>query len=436
MGSRKRWITAAEERGLRVNEWTPRGAAREERPVDIAGLKGMPSATTHPHLSAHGRLARTMVVIAGLGAVGGHVLSGLAKLGVGELLGVDPDRYGPDSFLTQPIRRREDTGRSKARVQGARAFATNPHARITTVQGFAQDLPLGALRRAGLLVATGDNAALPVWLGRIAAGLGVPMLQGAVFGEQWLALVRGYGLGDPDSPCPACHLAPAERAESGHRAGCDPQRMPDSGPRTVTLPHVCGAAAQLVLGESLKWLLEMEAGRLCGEELAYCMLTHRTWRTRYVRDPNCRHRRWRLVDVPDGPEVVTLSALAGMMPGGAEESGLLQVRGEAPFASFTLCGRCGRRVPARRFARAGAALGDCPCGARLTALPQGLRSVIPHDDLRRCRDVPLSALGVRPGEAIGLSWAEQWTYFFLGATEAAGRSAAAGPLPAETLVCR
>lgn len=432
MGSGRRWITAAEARGLRVYRWAPRPVPEGESPVDIAGLKGVPPSSTDSGPSAGDRLAESRVAVAGLGAVGGDVFCGLARLGVGCLLGVDPDQYGPDSYLTQPMRHR-DTGRSKAWVQGERAFAANPYTRITAVQGFAQDLPLGALRRASLLVAAGDNAALPVRLGQIAAGLGIPMLQGAVFGEQWLALVRSYGLGDTESPCPSCHLTSTERATAGHRVGCDPQRIDDSGPRTVTLPMVCSTAAQLALGESLKWLLEMENGRLCGEELAYCLLTHRTLRTRHTRNPNCLHRRWRLVDVPEELETTTLATLTGLVPERAGEASVLQVRGELPFASFTFCGACQRRVPVRRFARAGAPLGDCRCGAPLTALPQGLRSVVPQEDLRRCREVSLAELGVGPGEAIGMSWAEEWTYFFIGETEADGRSAAAGLLPVGAL---
>lgn len=437
MGSGNRWITPAEDRGLRVRRWLPRPrpVPEGESTADITSLKGVPSGSTDSALSAGDRLADSMVVVAGLGAVGGDVFCGLAKLGVGHLLGIDPDNYGSDSFLTQPARH-HDTGRAKAWVQGERAAAANPRARITTVQGFAQDLPLGALRRARLLVAAGDNVALAVWLGQVAAGLGIAMLQGAVFGEQWLALVRGYGLGDPDAPCPSCHLSALERATATHRAGCDPQHHAGTGPRTVTLPHVCRTAAQMVIGESLKWMLEMEAGRLCNEELAYCLLTHRFWRTSfYAKNPKCRHRQWRLADLPDGPEKTSLSALADLVPDGGDGAGLLQVRGEIPFASFTLCGQCQRRVPVRKFARAGAALGRCRCGAPLTALPQGLRSVIPQDDLRHCRELPLAELGVQPGEAIGLSYTEPWNYFFLGESEAGGRSGAARRSPESALAC-
>lgn len=284
-------------------------------------------------------------------------------------------------------------------------------------------------------MATGDNVALPVRLGQIAAGLGIPLLQGAVFGEKWLALVRGYGLGDPDAPCPSCHLSALERATATHRAGCDPQHHAGPGPRTVTLPHVCRTAAQMVIGEILKWLLETETDPLRDQEVSYCLLTHRVWRTRYSKNPTCRHQRWRLADLPDGPESTTLSTLAELVPETADGAGLLQVRGEIPFASFTLCDECQRRVPVRRFARPGAALGRCRCGAPLTTLPQGLRSVIPQDDLGQCRELPLAELGVQPGEAIGLSYTEPWNCFFLGESEGGGRSGAALRSPETALAC-
>ena len=58
-------------------------------------------------------LGERSVAVFGLGAVGGEILSSLAKLGVGRLLAVDPDHYEEGSWQTQPARPR-DTGQPKA----------------------------------------------------------------------------------------------------------------------------------------------------------------------------------------------------------------------------------------------------------------------------------------------------------------------------------
>ena len=49
------------------------------------------------------------------------------------------------------------------------------------------------------------------------------------------------------------------------------------------------------------------------------------------------------------------------------------------------------------------------------ASPIGIRSVLPSEDLRHCRGLPLSQLGLEPGAAVGVSQADQWTYYFVGA---------------------
>ena len=52
------------------------------------------------------------------------------------------------------------------------------------------------------------------------------------------------------------------------------------------------------------------------------------------------------------------------------------------------------------------------CGAELIAGPVGKQAVLPADDLRASGEVPLASLGLGPGAAVGLSPAEEWTYFF------------------------
>jgi len=386
--------------------------AAADFPDDMVPLKGIA-------VDAARMLASLTVLVIGLGAVGARLLAELARLGIGTLVGVDPDSYGPESWQTQVVRRGVDTGRSKAQLQGEVAHAINPAVTVATAQGFAQDLPLWIVRGADLIVVAGDNLEVLVWAGVMGAALGKMLLQGAVFGEQWVGYVRSFGLADPQAACPACALGSREWSMLTERHGCDPHtaRVQGIAP-TRTLPPVCGLSADLLAGEVLKHLVPAPAAALDSEELAYCALTHRLWRTKYARNEECRcpHERWQQVDVRLPTGEVTLAMLLRRMPGvaGAAIAPGVQVRGERPFARFTFCPACDAEVPVQRFAQVGEPVGRCKCGEPLQAIPMGTCSVIPEEDLRACLDVPLARMGLPPGGAIGIALDDQWTYFFVG----------------------
>jgi len=395
------------------HRWAPAfGSGALARPVDLRGLHGSAA-----------RLSIKRVFVAGLGAVGGKVFENLARLGVGELFGVDPDDYSVDSLFTQPCEF-GDAGRSKAEVQGKRAHAIHPEIAIHTARRWAQDVPLRTLRDCDVWICAGDNRELAVWLGVAAAGLGKTLIHGAVSADDsWTACVRVFGLQDAAQSCPGCGLSAAEWAELRHREGCGTLASdPNDGSSTRTPPHVCGSAAELVVAEAVKLLLDFEPGPCTGEEVAYCQKSHRTWRTTLPRNPHCRcpHDRWTLHDVPDDPERLTLRSL--QLEAGIAVTESVRVRGELPWVSTVACPRCDRRQSVRRFGHAGDVVGTCPCGAALAASPMGLRSVIPLDDLAACRDVPLSLLGVLPGTAVGFSTGERWTYCFVGRPTETGGS--------------
>lgn len=362
-------------------------------------------------------LAGKTVSLAGLGAVGGDAFCMLARGGVGTLQGFDFDRYELESWLTQPADAR-DAGRLKAEVQGERAFAASAGGRVLTSVGFAQDVPWWVLRKSDLLLVAGDNLEVLVWAGNMACALGIPLLQGAVHGETWTAFVRAYDFRDPNTPCPACAFGRADWLNQKSRQGCDPGTMRAQGlESTRTLPNVCRTAADLLSSEAVKSLQDID-GRLVNEELAYCLLSHRTMRTRLARNSDCRcpHERWNVIGIDGSPAETTLATLAETMERRHPLSEL-QVRGELPWISFSFCTKCDRKVPIRRFGHAGMELGGCSCGETLRATPLGVRSVVPNDDLEAVAGVSLEELRLPQGAAIGMEAATGEgvpTWFFIG----------------------
>ena len=283
-------------------------------------------------------------------------------------------------------------------------------------------------RLADVIILSGDNLALSLWAGGLCQALGKDLIELAVFGEGLTAFVRHFALSDPDAPCPSCEVGASEfQSFIKSRHGCDPgtMRAPGQEP-TRTQPMTCGLAAQLGVAEALKAMLAVDRRqRLWNEELFYSMIPHRAVRTPFGdRNPACRtpHRRWRLIDDDRPPAEVTLGALIDRYEGlpakkdpAGEAGGLLQVRGELPWVSFTLCSACGGRESVLRFGRPGMELGRrCRCGALLTATPLGMRCVLPGDDVESCRDRSLEDLGLSAGGAIGVSRGDDWAYCFVG----------------------
>jgi len=369
-------------------------------------------------------LGERCVIGFGAGAVGGPLFSSLAKLGVGKIVWVDPDRNGPRSHETQAAAP-EDSGKLKALVQGKRAFASAlPHVEVISIAGFAQDLPLSLLRQADLFVVAGDNHALRVWAGCIAQCFGKRLVDCAVHGNLWCLFLRVYELDRTDTACPGCGLSEKEWQSLPVRHGCDPETQRVSSPTravgeqaTRTLPQFSLTAADIAATECLKCLLGLDAEVLLSEELSYCLLTHKQLRSELHRTKTCRcpHEKWETVDFPKRPEETSLAGVASHL---GVERAQIQVRGERPWISEALCDACQRRVAVRRFIRRyGEMVAKCRCGKPLLALPRFGHSVLPATDLEASWEEPLSELGLEPsGEALGFSSGEGWTYcFFPGA---------------------
>ena len=265
-----------------------------------------------------------------------------------------------------------------------------------------------------MILVAGDNLSLLLWAARKAAVLGKPLVQAAVHGETGSAIVRSYDLRDAANACPMCGISERELNDQASRFGCDiDTSRPNNGEATRTMPPICHAAGALAANEAIKWLAERHEIAMCGEEFVCSMFAYKTWRTELQRHHDCRlpHTHWQLRDISAGANETTLGCLTGQL--GMDHFQITaQVRSEIPWISFTFCGSCGRKASVRQFARVGSAVGRCECGAALTTLPQGMRSVIPADDLKSCWDKPIASLGIESGEAIGMLREDKWVYFF------------------------
>lgn len=358
-------------------------------------------------------IGQRFAVQIGLGAVGGRTFVQLARLQIGFLLGVDLDRFGEFSWKTQ-LAEPGHNGQVKAWVLGELAHRIHPATRIWTAHGLAQELPLTLLRRADVLLAAGDNIEVMIWAGTIAAALGKPLIQGAVYGETHSVIARAYDLRDADAPCPACALGGRQWAGVKARRGCD--SLPTNSQPTRTAPHLCALASDLQTAEALKWLEGREQSALRNEQLDLCVLTHKSYRSQLARSTSCKcpHERWRWHDLAAGAADIPLGeVVAATLGAESRRNRLLQVRAEASWCPRARCQACGRLAEIARFARPGQDVGQCLCGYTLQAAATEAQSVLPACDLDAALNKTLGELGLGDGAALGLGDGDGWTYLAL-----------------------
>jgi molybdopterin/thiamine biosynthesis adenylyltransferase len=103
---------------LRQVEWYALGEGivpeRYSRNIGSVGVEGQR------------RLLERRVAVVGLGGLGGHVVESLARLGVGEIVGIDPDTFDESNLNRQLLSRADNLGAPKADAAGRRVARINP----------------------------------------------------------------------------------------------------------------------------------------------------------------------------------------------------------------------------------------------------------------------------------------------------------------------
>ncbi|MHC5211186.1 MAG: ThiF family adenylyltransferase [Planctomycetota bacterium] len=353
-----------------------------------------------------GVLARLSVVVVGCGSVGGRIALHCARMGVGRLLLVDPDRFGPESLVTHaaaPL----DVGAPKAARTAARAKALAPGARVSVFDGPVEALdPLELLHADVLLVAT-DNVPAELSAAQLALRLGIPLLHAALHGETLTAQVRVTGVAREDAACLACLMGPAELDELARHtryacagSGGGPARA--VAPPTMSVSALCGLAADLAVLELLRLVLGLGArtGDAIVEQNVYA---RRTTVSPVRRRATCTldHRAWERASSLYAPEQATPRALAASAGLDATTGRLaLSVAGRE-WIGRAVCG-CGATSPVGRLRARDANPGRCArCGERLHVPAVDRHRRVPGEALARLVDRPLARFGAgRPGAVL------------------------------------
>ena len=141
------------------------------------------------------QLFQARVAVIGCGGLGGYVIEQLARVGVGQLVAVDPDVFEDHNLNRQLLATSETLGRSKAEAAAQRVATVNPAVEVTVmVEEFA--LANSPLVLAGVTVAVDGLDSIPARqaLATACAAANIPLVHGAVAG--WYGRVATQVPGD------------------------------------------------------------------------------------------------------------------------------------------------------------------------------------------------------------------------------------------------
>ena len=200
-------------------------------------------------------LAASKVAIFGLGGVGGYVLEGLARAGVGSFLLADCDVFSESNLNRQILATRDTVGRKKTEVACERVKSINPDAKIESFDEFLdpENVP-GLLARDGIsfIVDAVDNVTAKIAIVSEAKRRGIPVLSCMGTGNHLDPTRFVIGDLEKSSVCPLARVMRTELRRRGitgvtalwsteppiKRAGEDGERVP---PASVSfVPSVAG----------------------------------------------------------------------------------------------------------------------------------------------------------------------------------------------------
>ncbi|MBN1933029.1 MAG: HesA/MoeB/ThiF family protein [Anaerolineae bacterium] len=141
-------------------------------------------------------LLRATVTVIGLGGLGGFVVEGLARMGVGRLVLVDGDTFCDHNLNRQLLSDETVLGQSKAHVAAGRVRRINPVIETIPHAEFATESNLpDILSGVDVVVDALDRLPVRLMLQAQAAQANVPMVHGAIAG--WMGQVMTILPGDP-----------------------------------------------------------------------------------------------------------------------------------------------------------------------------------------------------------------------------------------------
>jgi molybdopterin/thiamine biosynthesis adenylyltransferase len=343
-------------------------------------------------------LAALRVLVVGVGSVGARAVMELARCGIRRLGLVDAKHFAPN-FQTQAIRSRDDVGRSKAATTAGWARAIAPATEITAYHRPFETLPLALLDDYDIVLASTDNLAAEMAVGRHCASMATPLVYASLHGETLTAQLRIFANRDGTGPCPACGFGRSEWAMLSRQTqqSCAPDLDNPAALPTTSIGALCALTANLAVIQVVRMALRL-GDPPADALMEYNGYGHATATSALRRNRDCpgEHRPFERATVagPWARRTLRDCAAASGLAGFAEDISYT-VDGRE-YVGRAQCRDCDSIVPLERFVARDTPL-PCPSCALgwMESLPfYTLQGLCPSaSGLEGHLDMPLGELG-------------------------------------------
>jgi len=140
-------------------------------------------------------LLRSKVAVIGCGGLGGYVVEELARLGVGQIVVIDPDYFEEHNLNRQLYSLPSNLGTAKVAAAQKRIASVNPAVTLIPLQ---EEFGLGngteLIKDVHLAVDALDSITVRLELAQVCESLGIPMVHGAIAG--WYGQITTQFPGD------------------------------------------------------------------------------------------------------------------------------------------------------------------------------------------------------------------------------------------------
>ena len=218
------------------------------------------------------RLARSTVLLVGLGGLGSPAALYLAAAGVGRLLLNDFDRVDMSNLQRQILYTEADLGTAKTTAAAAALAALNPDCKLEALDGRLEGEALSmAVHRADVVLDGSDNFGTRFAVNAACVAAKRPLVSGAAIRYEGQLAV--FDARDPTNPCYACLYEESdEELENCRQNG--------------VLAPLTGVMGSLMAVEAIK-LLAGTGKPLLGKLLRYDAQSGELRTTRFEKDPQC-----------------------------------------------------------------------------------------------------------------------------------------------------
>jgi len=129
------------------------------------------------------KLLKSTVAIVGCGGLGGWIIEGLARMGVGHLTLIDGDTFGENNLNRQALCTESNLGRLKTEAARERIARVNAATEVTVHPVMADEESMREmLASADVVVDALDTLPTRLVLQKVAQSLGIPVVHGAIGG--------------------------------------------------------------------------------------------------------------------------------------------------------------------------------------------------------------------------------------------------------------